>query len=125
MFSCMGGHPKRKRPNWKNSPSWLKGWPARALRIISMYSRVRATGFSKLCPCHCSMSNRPLEPNPKIARPLDIWSSEAMVCAMRAGLRLKTGTMPVPTRIDWVWQAIMVRTVKASRPQDSPVKKVW
>ena len=71
------------------------------------------------------MTRRPLEPSPRVALPLDIWSSEAMVWAMSAGLRLKTGTMPVPTRKDWVWQAIIVRMVKASRPHDSPVKKVW
>ena len=43
---------------------------------------------------------------------------------MIPGVRLYTGIIPVPKRMALVWHATMVRTVKASRPQDSPVKKV-
>ena len=38
-------------------------------------------------------------------------------------MRLNTVTIPVPNRSKRVWQAIMVRNVKASRPHDSPVHK--
>ena len=55
-----------------------------------------------------------------MARPWEMASSEATVWASSAGVRLYTGTIPVPKRTFVVWQAIMVRSVKASRPQDSP-----
>ena len=106
-------------------PSWLTGARDKAFRIISIYSRVRARGDSKGTPCQLSTTALPLLPNPKMARPLDKISNEPMVWAMSAGVLLYTLMMPVARRMFSVWQAIIVKTVKASRPQDSAAQKEW
>jgi hypothetical protein len=51
-------------------------------------------------------------------------SSEPAVCAINAGLRLKTLTMPVASRIRSVWHANSVRIVKASQPYASATQSV-
>ena len=68
------------------------------------------------------MTMRPLVPSPKIARPPLMRSREAMLWAISAGVRLYTVTIPVPSPMRSVWPASIVSTVKASRPQDSPVQ---
>ena len=69
------------------------------------------------------MTMRPLLPRPRMARPPLMRSSEAMLWAIRPGVRLYTVTIPVPNPMRWVWQASIVSTVNASRPHDSPVQK--
>ena len=60
-----------------------------------------------------------------MARPPLMQSSDAMLWAIKPGVRLYTVTMPVPSPMRSVWHASMVKTVKASRPHDSPVQKEW
>ena len=86
------------------------------VRTTSIVSRRRRTPFSKRTPCQPSMTWWPEVPSPSTNRPPEMLSSEAAVCAMSAGLRLKTFTMPVASFTRSVWQAISVRSVKASQP---------
>ena len=86
------------------------------MRTISIVSRRRLTPFSNLTLCQPSITWWPEVPRPRLKRPSLMASSEAAVCAISVGERLKTLTMPVARPMRWVEQASMARIVKASQP---------
>ena len=74
--------------SWNSSP-WYSSGPSRAsaLRTISTYSRVRASGRANGTPCQPSDTCGPDTPSPSRKRPPDSTSSVAAVIAVAAGVR--------------------------------------
>ena len=64
-----------------------------------MYSRIWVTGLSIFAPCQFSTVTRCETPSPSTIRPPEYSSIVAAVCAIVAGVRVKIGTTPVPSRI--------------------------
>ncbi len=100
----------------KNSPSNATFSRASALRTMSTYSRVRASGLSKRTPCQPSETCGPETPSPSRNRPPESVSRVAAVMAVFAGVRAGIWKTAEPTSICSVCAAIQVSTVAASEP---------
>ncbi len=87
-----------------------------ALRMISTYSRVRASGLSNLTPYQPSETWGPETPRPRRKRPSDSESRVAAVIAVMAGWRAGIWKMAEPTSMRSVRAATKARTVAASEP---------
>ncbi|MDF9802721.1 hypothetical protein M2436_001268 [Streptomyces sp. HB372] len=87
-----------------------------ALRTISTYSRVRASGLSNFTPYQPSETCGPETPRPRRKRPPDSESRVAAVIAVMVGWRAGICMIAEPTSIDSVWAATQVSTVGASEP---------
>ena len=90
--------------------------PRRIARTPLTYSRIWVTGLTIFWPCQFSTVTRCETPSPSTMRPSEYSSIVAAVCAMVAGVRLKIGTTPVPSRIRSVAAAYAISTVSESRP---------
>ena len=100
----------------KCSPAYSTASRRRAIRTISTYSRVRASGLAKGTPCHPSLTCGPETPSPRWKRPPESWSSVAAVIAVMAGVRAGICMMPAPSPIVVVLAPNQAITVGASDP---------
>ncbi len=98
------------------SPEWVSRSRDIALRTISTYSRVRASGLSNRTPYQPSDTCGPETPRPRRKRPFERVSRVAAVMAVMAGVRAGIWKMAEPTSIRSVWAATQARTVGASDP---------
>lgn len=87
-----------------------------ALRTISTYSRVRASGLSNLTPYQPSETCGPETPRPRRKRPPESESRVAAVIAVIAGWRAGIWKMAEPTSMRSVCAATQLSTVAASEP---------
>ena len=87
-----------------------------AIRTMSTYSRVRASGAAKRTPCQPSLTCGPDTPRPRWNRPPDSVSSVAAVIAVIAGVRAGICMTPAPSPIVVVCPASQASTVGASDP---------
>ena len=100
----------------QNSPSCRTVSRARAIRTMSTYSRVRASGLSNRTPCQPSETCGPETPSPSRNRPPDRESSVAAVIAVIAGVRAGIWNTAEPMSIRSVCAATHDSTVAASEP---------
>lgn len=87
-----------------------------ALRTISTYSRVRASGLSNLTPYQPSETCGPDTPRPSRNRPPESESRVAAVIAVMAGWRAGICMIAEPMSMDSVCAATQLSTVGASEP---------
>ena len=87
-----------------------------ALRTMSTYSRVRASGLSNLTPYQPSDTCGPETPRPSRKRPPESESRVAAVIAVIAGARAGIWKIAEPMSIRSVWAATQESTVAASEP---------
>ena len=66
--------------------------------MIPMYSRVRASGFSKGIPYQPSTTCGPETPMPRMKRPPERWSMVIAAIAAAAGCRADICMIAVPSR---------------------------
>ena len=100
---------------------WYSSGPSRAsaLRTISTYSRVRASGRAKGTPCQPSDTCGPDTPSPSRKRPPDSTSSVAAVMAVAAGVRAGICMRAEPSPIRSVTAVMWPSTDTASWPHAS------
>lgn len=98
------------------APSYDRRSRDMALRTISTYSRVRASGLSNLTPYQPSETWGPDTPRPRRKRPPESESRVAAVIAVMAGWRAGICMMAEPTSIDSVCAATQASTVGTSEP---------
>ncbi len=89
--------------------------------MMSMYSRVRASGFSKGWPYQPSTTWGPLTPSPQMTRPSERCWSVFMAMAVAVGVRADSWMMLWPSLMLVVWEPYQARGVRASEPQASAV----
>ena len=102
-------------------PSWRSVLRASAMRTISTYSRVRATGRLNGTPYQPSETCGPETPRPRRKRPSEMTSSEAAAIAVAAGWRAGICISPEPSPIRSVLPASRPSTETASWPQASAI----
>ena len=81
-----------------------------------MYSRVRASGFSNVCPYHPSTTWGPDTPSPSTKRPPDRWSMVRAAMPIAVGVRADSWHSAVPRRTRSVCEPHQARGVRASDP---------
>ena len=84
--------------------------------MISMYSRVRASGLGYGWPYQPSTTCGPDAPMPSKNRPSDRWSRVMAAIAVAAGVRAAICMMEVPSLICEVRAPHHARGVRASEP---------
>jgi hypothetical protein len=110
----------RRMRNVSNWPSIRS--PANAARTIRSTSRVRRHGASKVSPFQSATMIGLEAPSPRTKRPGAALASEAALIAMRAGPRVKTGTIAVPSRSVGAQAEARASGVNASVPATSAVQ---
>jgi hypothetical protein len=114
-----GGRSSLKRRTRKVSNSRSTTSPASAARRNSSMSRLRANGLVKSAAFQSPTTTGDDAPMPSWNRPGAASASAAAVIASRAGPRVKTGVMAVPSRACGCQAAASVSGVKASVPATS------
>ena len=84
--------------------------------MMSMYSRVRASGWLNGAPYQPSTTCGPDTPRPRIMRPPERWSSVIAAIAVAVGVRADNWQTPVPSRMRFVFAPIHASGVNASEP---------
>ena len=117
--------------DWEDQTGWMlftdvigctaydTGSRAIAMRTMSTYSRVRASGRANGTPCHPSTTCGPETPSPSRKRPPESTSSPVAVMAVMAGVRAGIWKMAEPMSMRVVWAAIQASMVAASVPYAS------
>src|SRR6185436_11283837 len=110
----------RRMRNVSNWPSIRS--PANAARTTRSTSRVRRQGASKVRPFQSETMTGLEAPSPRTKRPGAALASEAALMAIRAGPRVKTGTIAVPSRSVGAQVEARASGVNASVPATSAVQ---